>query len=93
MDLAPGGSEELWLRQVWFARLRWIIPPLVVGLGFVVEALSRQRLFPTLPAVVLAAALVGVNVVYRTLLERWGGNADAHARELRLLAHAQVLFD
>jgi len=93
VDPALGGSEELWLRQVWFARLRWIIPPAVVALGFVVEALSRQRLFPALPAIALAAALVALNIVYRTLLERWGGNAEAHTRELKLLAHAQVLFD
>ena len=93
MDPALGGSEELWLRQVWFARLRWIIPPVVVALGFVVEALSGQKLFPTLPAIALAASLVAINVVYRTLLERWSANASAHERELRMLAHAQVLGD
>jgi signal transduction histidine kinase len=93
MDPALGGNEELWLRQVWFARLRWIIPPAVVVLGFVVEGLSRQRLFAPLPPILLALALVALNIGYRTLLRRWGGEADAHARELKLLAHAQVLFD
>lgn len=93
MDPALGGYEELWLRQVWFARLRWIIPPAVVTLGFLVEALSGQRLFSALPALLLAGALVALNVVYRTLLARWGTDADAHARQLKLLAHAQVLFD
>src|SRR4051794_30396567 len=85
--------HELWLRQVWFARLRWIIPPAVVALGFSVEALTHRRLFSPLIAILLGAFLVGINVLYRTLLRRWGENADQHARELRALAHVQVLGD
>ncbi|HWE29876.1 MAG TPA: HAMP domain-containing sensor histidine kinase, partial [Polyangia bacterium] len=93
MDPALGGSDELWLRQVWFARLRWIIPPALVVLGFIVEALSGRRLFPSLPPILLAAALLLANVVYRTLLRRWGADPEAHARELGVLAHVQVLVD
>jgi signal transduction histidine kinase len=93
MDPALGGIDELWLRQVWFARLRWIIPPAVLALGFLVELLGRRRLFPPLPALLIAGALVAVNFVYRELLERWGADPQKHARELRALAHVQVLFD
>jgi signal transduction histidine kinase len=81
------------MRQVWFARLRWIVPPVVVALGFLVELLTRQRLFPALPALALAGFLLALNGVYRTLLHRFGGDTERHARELRLLAHAQVLGD
>jgi signal transduction histidine kinase len=93
MDPALGGTDELWLRQVWFSRLRWIIPPACLALGFLVELLSGRRLFAPVPAIVLAAALVSVNVGYHWLLVRWGGDTEKHARELRGLAHAQVLFD
>ena len=93
MDPALGGSEELWLRQVWFARLRWIIPPAVLALGFVVEWLSHRRLFAPAPVLVLGVTLLSLNVVYRTLLRRWGADTAAHARELKLLAHVQVLLD
>src|SRR5205823_7502111 len=68
MDPALGGNEELWLRQVWFARLRWIIPPAVVVLGFIVEGLSGKRMFAPLPPILLALSLLGLNVGYRTLL-------------------------
>src|SRR6476469_8079756 len=93
LDPALGGIDELWLRQVWFSRLRWIIPPACLALGFLVELLSGRRLFAPLPATFLAAALVAVNVVYRNLLHRWGDAPERHARELRALAHVQVLFD
>jgi signal transduction histidine kinase len=93
MDPALGGTDELWLRQVWFARLRWIVPPVVVALGFAIEALTRHRLFPTGPVLLLALAMLGLNVVYRTLLGRWATNTDAHARPLTVLAHVQVLLD
>jgi len=93
METALGNTDELWIRQVWFARLRWIMPPLVVALGFLVELVTRRRLFPTLPVLGLAAFLLGINVVYRTLLRRFGGDTEAHARELTLLAHVQVLGD
>jgi signal transduction histidine kinase len=93
MDPALGGTDELWLRQVWFARLRWIIPPAVLVLGFVIQAVSRQRLFPTVPVLLLGLALLGLNAVYRTLLARWATDTAAHAKELALLAHVQVLFD
>jgi signal transduction histidine kinase len=93
VEPALGSTHELWLRQVWFARLRWIIPPALVALGFLVEALTQRTLFPPLPAIGLAALLLGLNFVYRTLLGRWGTDPDAHARELRALAHLQVLGD
>ena len=72
------------MRQVWFARLRWIVPPVVVALGFLVELLTRQRLFPALPAMALAAFAAGAQ---RRLshaapsLRRQ--SPSAHARELR----------
>ncbi|HEX9105014.1 MAG TPA: HAMP domain-containing sensor histidine kinase [Polyangia bacterium] len=93
IDHALGGTDELWLRQVWFAHLRWIIPPAVLALGFLVEALSRKRLFAPVPVLLLVAALLALNVVYTTLLRRWSGDSEAHARGLKLLAHAQVLID
>lgn len=93
MDAALGGTDELWLRQVWFARLRWIIPPALVVIGFIVEGLSHRRLFAPAPVLVLAVTLLSLNVVYRTLLRRWGGDTEAHARELKALAHVQVLLD
>ena len=88
-----GNTDELWLRQVWFTRLRWIIPPAVVALGFLVEALTGRRLFAPLPPIALGLVLLGLNVVYRTLLRRWGSNPGPHARPLRRLAHVQVLGD
>jgi signal transduction histidine kinase len=88
-----GNADELWLRQVWFARLRWIIPPAVIVFGFAAELLARQRMFATLPAIGLAALMVAINVVYQRLLHRWGGEPEAHARALKLLAHCQVLVD
>jgi signal transduction histidine kinase len=93
MDPALGGTDELWLRQVWFARLRWIIPPAVVALGFSIEGVSRQRLFPTVPVLLLAGALLALNVAYRALLGRWAAATEAHARPLAVLAHVQVLGD
>ena len=93
MDAVLGGSDELWLRQVWFARLRWIIPPALIVAGFLVEALTHRRLFAAAPVLVLGAALLSLNVVYRTLLRRWGADPEAHARELAVLAHVQVLLD
>jgi signal transduction histidine kinase len=93
LEPALGSTDELWLRQVWFTRLRWIIPPAVVALGFLVEALTGRRLFAPLPPLALGVVLVGLNVVYRTLLRRWGPNPGAHARPLRRLAHVQVLGD
>ena len=93
MDPALGGTDELWLRQVWFARLRWIIPPALVALGFLVEAISGQRLFAPLPQIALCAALLGANVVYRKLLQRWGHDTERYARPLARLAHTQVLVD
>lgn len=93
MDAVLGGTDELWLRQVWFTRLRWIIPPALVAIGFLVEGLSRSRLFAPAPMLVLAGTLLSLNVAYRALLERWGSDPQAHARELQLLAHVQVLLD
>lgn len=93
MDAALGGTDELWLRQVWFTRLRWIIPPALVVIGFVVEGLSHRRLFAPSPVLVLAVTLLSLNVVYRTLLSRWSRDTEAHARELKALAHVQVLLD
>jgi signal transduction histidine kinase len=93
MDPALGGPDELWLRQVWFARLRWIVPPALVALGFVVEALTRRPLFSGPAALAVLALLLALNVVYRTLLGRWAAEPAAHARELQLLGHLQVLGD
>ncbi|HXU72220.1 MAG TPA: HAMP domain-containing sensor histidine kinase [Polyangia bacterium] len=93
MDPALGNTDELWIRQVWFARLRWIVPPAVVALGFLVELVSRRHLFATLPTLALLAFILGLNVVYRTLLRRWGVDPSAHGRELQALAHVQVLGD
>ncbi|HEX6838422.1 MAG TPA: HAMP domain-containing sensor histidine kinase, partial [Polyangia bacterium] len=93
MDAVLGGTDELWLRQVWFTRLRWIVAPLLVALGFLVEALSRTRLFAPAPVLVLAATLLSLNVVYRMLLKRWAGDPEAHAHKLELLGHVQVLLD
>ncbi|MDB4970684.1 MAG: response regulator/sensory box histidine kinase [Myxococcales bacterium] len=94
--LAGGPStilDELWLRQVWFARLRWIIPPVLVALGFAVEALTRRTLFAPAAALVLLAVMLAANFGYRALLQRWGVDPSAHAREIKLLAHVQVLGD
>ena len=93
MDPALGGMDELWLRQVWFARLRWIVPPALVALGFAVEALSRKRLFAPAPVLLLALALLALNLAYTTLLRRWAADTEAHARGLAVLGHAQVLLD
>ena len=93
MDPALGGMDELWLRQVWFARLRWIVPPVLVALGFAVEALSRKRLFAPAPVLLLALALLALNLAYTTLLRRWAADTEAHARGLAVLGHAQVLLD
>jgi signal transduction histidine kinase len=94
--LARGPSmiiDELWLRQVWFVRLRWIVPPVLIGLGFAVELLTRRTLFAPVPAIVLVGAMIAANLGYCTLLRRWGAECDANATELRLLAHLQVLGD
>ena len=93
MDPALGGTDELWIRQVWFTRLRWIVPPVVVALGFLVELLTRRALFAAWPTLALLALILGLNVVYRTLLVRWSSEPAAHARELQALAHVQVLGD
>lgn len=93
MDAVLGGTDELWLRQVWFTRLRWVIPPVLVAIGFLVEGLTRSRLFAPAPMLILAVTLLSLNVGYRTLLKRWAGDPQAHARELQLLAHLQVLLD
>jgi signal transduction histidine kinase len=93
VEPALGGTDELWIRQVWFTRLRWIIPPAVVALGLLVEVLLRRRLFSTGVALALTALLLALNGVYRTLLARWGAEPEAHARALKALAHLQVLGD
>ncbi len=93
IDPALGGADELWLRQVWFTRLRWIIPPAVVALGFAVEGLSRQHLFSAAAVLLLCLALLLLNVVYRVVLRRWSADIAAHERDLKILAHIQVLLD
>ncbi len=90
---ALGSADELWLRQVWFARLRWIIPPAVVALGFAAQLLARQRLFAPGPALALASFMVALNVVYHLLLQRWGQSPSTNGKRLRALAHCQVLGD
>ncbi|MCU1278376.1 MAG: yycG4 [bacterium] len=65
----------------------------MVTLGFLIEALTRRHLFAPLPPIGLALFLLALNAVYRTLLRRWGAQPDAHAREIRTLAHVQVLGD
>lgn len=93
MEPSVGGLDELWLRQVWFTRLRRLISPALVAMAFVIEHASGQRLFPRLPILALLATLLTLNAVYVMLLARFGAATAAHGRGLKLLAHAQVLLD
>lgn len=93
MERALGGFDELWLRQVWFTRLRWLIPPGLVAMAFVIELASGTRLFPHLPIFVLLASVLALNGAWVALLRRIGVDPPAHGSELHALAHAQVLAD
>lgn len=86
-------ADELWIRLVWFTRLRWMIAPSLVALASLVEWASGTRLFPMLPVLVLLAGLLAANALYAALLERWRVRADAHRRKLEVLAHVQVVVD
>jgi signal transduction histidine kinase len=93
MDRALGSVHELWLRQVWYVRLRWIVPALIVASGFGVELVIGRRLFPPLLAVGMVGLMAAVNAFYRALLHRFGHDLDSHVPSLRLLAHVQVIID
>src|SRR4051794_16582993 len=90
--MSPVEADELWLRLVWFVRMRWLLPPALVLLGLAVNAWAGPivPLFKTSSLLTLAWL---TNVVYAIPLKRWRGEPAAHARQLRLLAHAQVLMD
>jgi signal transduction histidine kinase len=86
-------ADELWIRLVWFTRLRWIVPLVLAGFF----ALVQRLLAISLPAWRPLGALVGValalNAVYAALLRRWRGSPSAHERGMRYLAHVQIVSD
>lgn len=91
MEAEATAVDELWLRQVWFVRLRWLIAPGLVLIAYVIEHLSHQRLFPRAPIAALLGALLLVNAGYHVLLRRL--HLGERPGVLHVMAHAQVLLD
>jgi signal transduction histidine kinase len=85
-------SDELWMRLVWFTRLRWTLAPVLVVIARVIEAWVGWQ-FPLVPIAVLLGSALIANVGYAVLLRRWGRAPAQHAAGLRWMAHAQVLTD
>src|SRR4051812_39840313 len=85
-------ADELWLRLAWFVRMRWLLPPALVLLGLAVHAWVGP-IVPLFKTSLLLTVAGLTNFAYAIPLKRWRGEPAAHARQLRRLAHAQVLMD
>ena len=85
-------ADELWIRLVWFTRLRWMIAPALVVLTRAVAAISGQE-YPLAPILGLLAVLLLCNGGYATLLGRWRSAPGRHVARMQRLAHTQVLVD
>src|SRR4051812_13104119 len=85
-------SDELWIRLVWFTKLRWIIPVALTAMAWALE-MWTGLVVPMRIALVLLFGLLALNTGYTLLLKRWQGEPAAHGRGLRRLAHVQVLGD
>src|SRR5690349_14239479 len=85
-------SDELWLRLVWFTRLRWLIPlPLLVG-SRLWDAWVKP-IGSALPGLIVVGGLYLLNGAYATLLRRWRAAPRENARALAALAHVMVIAD
>jgi signal transduction histidine kinase len=85
-------SDELWMRLVWFTRLRWTLAPVLVVIARVIEV-QVGWVFPLGPIAVLLGVAMAANIAYTALLRSWGRAPAQHLAGLRRLAHAQVLTD
>src|SRR5438874_551025 len=85
-------ADELWMRLVWFTRLRWTLAPVLVVIARVVEVWVGW-VFPLVPIAVLLGFALAANLGYTALLRRWGRAPSQHLVGLRRMAHAQVLTD
>src|SRR5207248_10443854 len=79
MDHRRQATDELWLRLSWFTRIRWIVPPLVVGLCQAIALLTGRPLFPMTPLLAVLGAELLANGAYTLLLRRWRGD-PGHGR-------------
>jgi signal transduction histidine kinase len=90
--MSLGAADELWIRLAWFCRLRWGVPPALVALGAVVNYWAGP-LVPLRATSAIVACVWGLNICYVVALRRWQAAPESHARQLRGLAHLQVLLD
>src|SRR5687767_5237574 len=90
---ALDAADELWVRLVWYTRLRWMIAPSLVALASLVEWATGTRLFPLGPVLALLFGLLAANTVYALLLSRWRGALDKRLNALAVLVHTQVIVD